>query len=88
MAPTSRSTRWVAEDFDRRAARYDESEMHAWQALRAAQLLDVQPGQWILDIASGTGLATRAAVEQADGLTVVGVDVSRRMLEIAREVST
>ena len=53
--------------------------MHAWQALRAAELLDVQPGQRILDIASGTGLATRAAVELAEGLTVVGVDVSRRM---------
>jgi SAM-dependent methyltransferase len=87
MAPTSRSTPWVAEEFNRRAARYDESEMHAWQALRAAELLDVQPGQRILDIASGTGLATRAAVELAEGLTVVGVDVSRRMLEIAQRKS-
>jgi ubiquinone/menaquinone biosynthesis C-methylase UbiE len=87
MAPTSRSTQWVAEEFDRRSARYDESVMHAWQALRTAQLLDVQPGQRILDIATGTGLAARAAVELAEGVTVVGVDVSRRMLEVAREKS-
>jgi hypothetical protein len=28
MTPTSRSTQWVAEEFDRRAATYDDSRMH------------------------------------------------------------
>jgi SAM-dependent methyltransferase len=84
MAPTSRSTQWVAEEFDRRAATYDGGEMHRWQAQRAAQLLDLQAGQRVLDIATGTGLAARAVVELAERTTVVGIDVSRRMLEVAR----
>ena len=87
MAPTSHSTQWVAEEFDRRAATYNASEMHRWQAQRAAQLLDLQPGQRVLDVATGTGLAARAAVELAERTTVIGIDVSRRMLEIAREKS-
>ena len=77
MAPTSHSTQWVAEELDRRAATYEGSEMHRWQAQWAAQLLDLQPAQRILDIATGTGLAARAAVELAEGTTVVGIDVSR-----------
>jgi SAM-dependent methyltransferase len=87
MAPTSHSTEWVAAEFDRRAATYDGSEMHRWQAQRAVQLLDRQPGQRILDIATGTGLAARAAVQLAERTTVVGIDVSRRMLEVARDRS-
>jgi ubiquinone/menaquinone biosynthesis C-methylase UbiE len=80
MPPTSRSTQSVAEEFDRRSATYDASEMHRWQAQRAARLLDIQPGQRILDIATGTGLAARAVVELAEGTSVVGIDVSHRML--------
>jgi SAM-dependent methyltransferase len=87
MTPTSHSTQWVAEEFDRRAATYDRSEMHRWQAQRAAQLLDRQRGQLILDIATGTGLAARAAVERGEGTSVVGIDLSRRMLEVARQKS-
>lgn len=87
MAPTSHSTQWVAEEFDRRAATYNASEMHRWQAQRAAQLLDLQPGQRVLDVATGTGLAARAAVELAERTTVIGIDVSRRMLEVARDES-
>lgn len=87
MAPTSHSTQWVAEEFDRRAATYNASEMHRWQAQRAAQLLDLQPGQRVLDVATGTGLAARAAVELAERTTVIGIDVSRRMLEVARDKS-
>ena len=55
VAPTSRSVRWIAEEFDRRAAGYDSSTMHRWQAEHVAELLDPQPGQRILDIATGTG---------------------------------
>jgi hypothetical protein len=62
MSATSRDTTWIAHEFDRRAATYDESEMHRWQADQAVQLLRPQPGQRILDIATGTGLAARACV--------------------------
>ena len=41
--PTSRTTQWVAREFDRRAGTYDESRQHVWEADRAAQLLNPQP---------------------------------------------
>jgi SAM-dependent methyltransferase len=87
MAPTSHSSQWIAEEFDRRAATYDGSEMHRWQAQRAVQLLDLRPGQRMLDIATGTGLAARAAVELGKRTTVVGIDLSRQMLAVAQKKS-
>ena len=81
---TSRSTLWVADEFDRRAATYDENRQHLWQADLAAQWLDAQPGQRILDIATGTGLAARAVSRlTSQRATIVGIDVSQRMLQVA-----
>ncbi len=74
MTPTSRSTDWVAREFDRRAATYDDSRHHIWQAQRAAELLDPQPDQLILDIATGTGLAARATAQRAGPTTTVVID--------------
>jgi Protein-L-isoaspartate(D-aspartate) O-methyltransferase (PCMT) len=83
MAPTSHSTQWVAEEFARRAATYDSSEMHRWQTQTAAQLLDLDPGQRILDIATGTGLAARAVVELTERTSVVGIVAHRLLREAA-----
>jgi ubiquinone/menaquinone biosynthesis C-methylase UbiE len=84
VAATRRDLRWIAEEFDRRAPTYDGSRMHRWQAGHAAQLLDPQPGQRVLDIATGTGLAIRAATGRTEALTYfVGVDVSEQMLRVA-----
>jgi hypothetical protein len=83
MAPTSHSTQWVAEEFARRAATYDSSEMHRWQTQTAAQLLDLDPGQRILDIATGTGLAARAVVELTERTSVVGIVAHRLLRETA-----
>ena len=89
MSATSRDTTWIAHEFDRRAATYDESEMHRWQADQAVQLLRPQPGQRILDIATGTGLAARACVRITHGpQRIVGVDVSHGMLRAAAAAST
>jgi hypothetical protein len=74
LTPTSRSTDWVAREFDRRAATYDDSRHHIWQAQRAAELLDPQPGQLILDIATGTGLAARATAQRAGPTTTVVIN--------------
>lgn len=88
MAPTSRSTTWVAEEFDRRAATYDDSAVHAWQADQAVRILDPRPGQLILDVATGTGLAARAAVAHTGPCTgVVGIDVAAQMLQVAARSS-
>ena len=35
VSPSSRDTTWIAQEFDRRAATYDHSEMHRWQADQA-----------------------------------------------------
>jgi SAM-dependent methyltransferase len=53
--------------------------------LRAAY--GIRPGDEVVDIGCGTGLATRDAARAAAPGRVVGVDVSERMLERARQVT-
>ncbi|RLU83099.1 hypothetical protein CTZ27_29405 [Streptomyces griseocarneus] len=78
----------IGAEFDQRAATYDTSAMHRWQARQAVGLATPRPSTWVLDVATGTGLAAR----EAAGLTggdgrVVGVDLSPGMLRVARERS-
>lgn len=80
---TSRDTDRIEREFDRRAATHDDS-LNCWRAEIAAGLLEPEPGQLILDIATGTGLAASAAAQLAGPrTTVVGIDVSRGMLDFA-----
>jgi ubiquinone/menaquinone biosynthesis C-methylase UbiE len=53
--------------------------------LRAAY--GISPGDEVLDIGCGTGLTTREAARAAAPGCVVGVDVSERMLERARQLT-
>ena len=78
----------VAAIFNRRAATYDESAPHQWQAEIAADMAAPQPHERVLDVACGTGLAARAcaarmATDVAPG-QICGVDISDGMLEVAR----
>ncbi|MCA1676675.1 MAG: hypothetical protein LC799_32390, partial [Actinobacteria bacterium] len=50
----------VVGEFNDRAPRYDKSAMHRWQARQAAELADVHPDEYVLDVATGTGLVLRA----------------------------
>jgi demethylmenaquinone methyltransferase / 2-methoxy-6-polyprenyl-1,4-benzoquinol methylase len=78
----------VREMFDRIARVYDRMNSvmtagmhHRWRR-RAADLAHVGPGSRALDVATGTG---DLAIELAGrGATVVGLDFSERMLELAR----
>lgn len=54
-------------------------------ALRIVELAQVKEGHRVLDIASGTGAVARAAF--ACGARVVGLELSERMVEVAREIS-
>jgi ubiquinone/menaquinone biosynthesis C-methylase UbiE len=82
----TRSARWVAATFDRRAPRYDLSAMHRWQAELAVEFLAPVPGQRILDVATGTGLAARAAAARLGSRgAVIGVDISAGMLRQAQQ---
>jgi ubiquinone/menaquinone biosynthesis C-methylase UbiE len=48
----------------------------------------VRPGERILDVACGTGIVARLALEQVDSNgTVAGVDVNPGMLEVARSIT-
>jgi SAM-dependent methyltransferase len=51
---------------------------------RAVALADLQPGERVLDIGTGTG--TAAGLAAGDGRTVVGVDAAPGMLAIARRL--
>lgn len=74
----------VAAIYDERSSKYDDS-FHPRQAEDFVKWAELQPGQSVLDLCCGTGLVTLLA-KQAVGPKgrVVGVDVSKQMLEEAR----
>ena len=64
---------------------YDAELRAHHEHLRAAY--GIKPGDEVVDIGCGTGLTTREAARAAAPGRVVGVDVSERMLERARQVT-
>jgi SAM-dependent methyltransferase len=64
---------------------YDAELRAHHEHLRAAY--GISPGDEVVDIGCGTGLTTREAGRAAAPGCVVGVDVSERMLERARQVT-
>ena len=64
---------------------YDAELRAHHEHLRAAY--GIGPGDEVLDIGCGTGLTTRDAARAAAPGRVVGVDVSERMLQRARELT-
>jgi ubiquinone/menaquinone biosynthesis C-methylase UbiE len=64
---------------------YDTELRAHHEHLRAAYR--IRPGDEVVDIGCGTGLTTREAARAAAPGRVVGVDVSERMLERARQVT-
>jgi SAM-dependent methyltransferase len=69
--------RWV-----RQADRYDAAIMDYREALLHA--VAIQPGESVLDVGCGCGWSTIEVARAASGGRVVGVDLSRGMLEVAR----
>ena len=69
--------RWVthADVLERSTAGYDAA---LWEAAA------LTPADRVLDVGCGTGSTTRAAARQASAGTVLGVDLSGPMLEVAR----
>ena len=80
----------VQRRYDQMAAAYDqitiEKLIYAGARARAIELLQLQPGDTVLDIGCGTGMSLPGLREAVgpDG-TVVGVDLSPQMLDQARQ---
>src|SRR5690606_19316182 len=68
---------WAAE-----ADRYDRAVADHHRALLAAAAID--PDDHVLDVGCGTGQVARDAARAAPGGAVLGVDLSSRMLAVAR----
>jgi ubiquinone/menaquinone biosynthesis C-methylase UbiE len=75
----------LKQDYDRRAASYDEGVFHQKQAVDYIKWMSLKPGYNVLDLACGTGNVTIPAAEIVElSGTVIGVDISPASLEIAR----
>ncbi|MBW4614317.1 MAG: methyltransferase domain-containing protein [Desmonostoc vinosum HA7617-LM4] len=75
----------IADLYDRRSLTYDDSQWH-WQICQHLwEFSQPSSGQYILDIGTGTGhLAIAAAQIVGDQGRVVGIDISSKMLELAK----
>ena len=75
----------VAEIFDARAERYAGDDWHRRYAGQLVAVAPIRPGDRVLDAATGTGFAAGAvATRVGPSGSVLGVDVSRGMLQQAR----
>ena len=87
MQSPARRRAAALEQYKQRAARYD-AELLPFEPLRveAIALLQLEPGQRVLDVGCGTGLSFEL-IERDIGATgeLVGVEQSPDMLQLARE---
>jgi len=67
--------------------KYDEISRGIADAIEhAVEVLDPQPGERVLDVATGTGWAARSIA--ARGATVTGVDLGAEVIEAAKQLSS
>lgn len=75
----------IAEIYDDRSYKYDESEWHIKIAHRLVEYAQIDDGKNALDIATGTGhIAIKVAQLVGYSGSVLGIDISPAMLEQAR----
>lgn len=77
-----------ASRFDEKAESYDDTKRPEYHACRdlVIELADPQPEETVLDLGTGTGAIALELADQA--ATVIGRDISERMLEVADEKAT
>src|SRR5215217_3135095 len=76
----------IATVYNLASSGYDQAPLNFFPlaAARLVELLKIEPGQQILDIGTGTGIAAILAAKhcQPHG-QVIGIDIARQMLEVA-----
>lgn len=72
----------VAGHYDSRASTYDKSPLHTGLVEVVADIIG-DPGQTVVDVATGTGLMLRAINSRWHGRTLVGVELSASMVQAA-----
>lgn len=88
IANTEMAAMWDGEEGDEwteNADRYDATDRYL--AIRFEQEVSIEPADRVLDVGCGTGKSTRDAARAARDGTVLGVDLSSRMLAEARRRS-
>jgi len=72
--------------FDEMAPTYDSwaGGQHGRVAARLAELATPKKGEFVLDVGTGTGVVAHLVARAVSPGTVIGVDLSERMLSIAR----
>jgi SAM-dependent methyltransferase len=76
----------AAATWDSAAAEYERISLHLADAIDLAiERLAPRPGERILDVGSGTGLAARRAASR--GAAVVGIDLGAELIETARTLA-
>jgi ubiquinone/menaquinone biosynthesis C-methylase UbiE len=82
---TEQAAAWDGHEGDvwtEHADRYDRAARRVWQRFPGAKL--VARDAVVLDVGCGTGESTRQVAGLASDGTVTGIDLSARMLELAR----
>ena len=75
----------IADLYSKRSETYDNSDWHLQIAHRLVEYAQINPGQKVLDLATGTGMAAiKAASLVGDRGSVVGIDIAPGMLNQAR----
>jgi ubiquinone/menaquinone biosynthesis C-methylase UbiE len=77
----------IRSEFDRLAHRYDRRwEAYTDATVRATlERFSVAEGERVLDVGCGTGVLLEALADAAPRASLVGIDVSREMLAVARQ---
>lgn len=76
----------IADLYSSRSAGYDNGAWHPRIAHRLVEYADIQQGQKVLDLATGTGMvAIEAAQIVGDEGHIIGIDIATGMVERARQ---
>jgi ubiquinone/menaquinone biosynthesis C-methylase UbiE len=80
--------RGIREEFDSKATEYETNRLAGWYKAHndmIAQYLVPRTGGVMLDIGCATGYLIRGSLAADPGLSAIGVDLSPRMIEVARQ---